>query len=109
MIFFIQNVFLENLNFLKTKGFLQSGHCYKVKSFNLKYFFFSGHLNLTIGFEKCYDFFLEDEDVDFINQFSIMEKIKLRTEINFFWIDDTNIVFWILSTIYPKSLCGLVG
>ena len=69
------------------------------------YFVISGHLYLEIG----YGFVLEDKDVNFKNQFLMMEKIKLKTEIDVNYIDDTNIVIWILSTIYPKSLCGLVG
>ena len=70
------------------------------------YFVISGHLDLSIGF---YGFVLEEEDVDFKNQFSMMEKIKLRTEIHMNKIDDTNNVIWILSNIFPNSLCGLVG
>ena len=71
----------------------------------LIYFVISGHLNLSIGEDG---FVLKNEDVDFKNQFSMMEKIKLKTKINLNWTDKTNFVFWILSTIYPKSLCGLV-
>ena len=70
------------------------------------YFVISGHLNLTIGMDG---FDLEDKDIGFNNNFSIMEKINLQIEIDMIEIDDTNIVIWILSTIYPKSLCGLVG
>ena len=69
-------------------------------------FVISGHLDLSIGF---YGFVLEDEDVDFKNHLSIIENIKLKTEIDLYEIDDTNIVIWILSIIYPKPLCGLVG
>ena len=72
----------------------------------MKYFVISGHLYLSIGFDG---FHLEDEDVDLKNQFLMIEKTKLKTEINLYKIHDTNIVIWILSTIYPKSLCGLVG
>ena len=67
------------------------------------YFVISGHLDLRIG---EYGFVLEDKDVDFKNQSSIIKKIKLKTVIDINEIDDTNIVIWILSTIYPKSLCG---
>ena len=72
------------------------------------YFVISGHLTVSIELEG-YGFVLEDDDVDFKNQFSMMEKIILKTEIFMRKIDDANIMIWILSTFYPKSLCGLVG
>ena len=70
------------------------------------YFIISGHLNLHFGFAL---FYCDDEDVDFKIDISFIEKIYLETEISLSFIRNTNDVIWILSTIYPKSLCGLVG
>ena len=76
-----------------------------LRAYILIYFVNPGHLNLSIGY--C-GFLLEDEDADFKNHFPIMEKIKLKTEIYLRWMYHINNVIWILSTVYPKSLCGLV-